>query len=111
MKLRKFKSGLCILFMGIFITKVFLSLAPVFVSLNNKTVNKVIIQLEQETKAEKEDPDKSAIKEKKVFDEEFVSLIECAGVVPAHLNVLHNQQRCLYLQTYHPLVPTPPPNA
>jgi hypothetical protein len=46
------------MFMGIFLAKMVISIAPVFICLDNKTVSAVIMQLEHETKGEKEDPDK-----------------------------------------------------
>ena len=98
------------LFMGIFITKMLLAVAPVFTSLNNKTVNAVITQLEQETKNEKEDPDKGSLKEKKFFDENFVALFEQPDVVVADVSLMHSLEKTLYRQQYHPVVPTPPPN-
>lgn len=110
MKLRDFKLGLCILFIGIFLTKMFLSVAPVFMSLNNKTVNAVITQLEQESKNEKEDPDKGSAKEKKFFDENFIAFFEHPDPIVAEINVLHNREKSLYIQRYHPVVPTPPPS-
>ena len=109
MKLRDFKLGLCILFMGIFM-KMFISVAPVFMSLNNKTVNAVITQLELESKNEKEDPDKGMLKEKKFFDEEFNSMMADHKPLVVEINILHNLEKSLYTEAYHPSVPTPPPN-
>lgn len=110
MKLRDFKIGLCILFMFIFMTKMFISVAPVFMSLNNKTVNAAITQLEQETKGEKDSPEKDTSKDKKFCDEDFmVFTFEHLTIVEEN-NILHNQEKSLYTQVYHPVVPTPPPN-
>ncbi|WCT13052.1 hypothetical protein [Mucilaginibacter jinjuensis] len=111
MKLRDFKLGLCIMFMGIFMTKMFISVAPVFMSLNNKTVNAVITQLELESKNDKEDPDKGTLKEKKFFDEDFVFTIHDYKPLVVEINILHRLEKSLYTQVYHPVVPTPPPNA
>ncbi|WDF54787.1 hypothetical protein [Mucilaginibacter sp. KACC 22063] len=110
MKLREFKIVLCILFMAIFNLKMFISVAPVFMSLNSKTVNAVITQLEQETKGEKESPEKDAAKEKKFCDEHFFSYTYEHVAIIEETNILHNQERSLYTQVYHPVVPTPPPN-
>ena len=96
---------------GHLFTKMFVSVAPAFINLNNKTVNAVITQLEQETKNEKEDPDKASAKEKKFLDEDFITLFEHPYHIVAEINVLHNQERSLYLLHYYPAVPTPPPNA
>lgn len=91
--------------------KMIISVAPVFLVLNNKTVNAAIMQLEQENKSEKDDPDKEGSKDKKFFDEDF----QCAyHAVQIHLEVekpalLHACQQ-LYHETHHLSVPTPPPN-
>ena len=108
-KLRDIKIGLCTLFISIFLIKMAISIAPVFLELNKKTVNAVILQQELETKSDKEDPGKDALKEKKFFDEDFTSLIEHKPLV-VEINVLHNLENSLYIQVYHPVVPTPPPN-
>ncbi|MCJ8211712.1 hypothetical protein MUY27_18480 [Mucilaginibacter sp. RS28] len=111
MKLRNLKIWICMLFMGIFVVKMLISVAPAFLCLNSKTVHAAIMQLEQETKNEKEDPDKDAFKEKKSFDEDLY----CFDFEHVHftqeINRLHNLEKSLYQQVYHPVVPTPPPNA
>ncbi|MBD1392386.1 hypothetical protein [Mucilaginibacter glaciei] len=81
-----------------------------FLSTDNKTVKAVIMQLEHESKTEKEDPDKGSFKEKKSFDENINHLIAYTSFV-AEESVLHNLENSLFTQVYHPIVPTPPPNA
>ncbi|QXV67223.1 hypothetical protein INP83_09095 [Mucilaginibacter sp. 21P] len=110
MKRRTYKHAVAALFLGIFVVKMFISIAPVYLSLDNKHVRAVIMQLEHETKNEKEDPEKDAFKEKKAFDENFVYLNIYRPIVLEN-NILHSQERSLYQQVYHPVVPTPPPNA
>ncbi|SEP45528.1 hypothetical protein SAMN05428947_12255 [Mucilaginibacter sp. OK283] len=109
MKIRKFKILVVAMFMGVFMLKMTLSLAPVFLYLDSKAVSAVILQLEQESKAEKDTPDKDVFKEKKVFDEYDLHSIDFITFV-AETKVLHNMEHALYIQTYHPVVPTPPPN-
>jgi hypothetical protein len=109
MKIRNFKILVAMMFLGVFIIKMAISLAPAFLYLDNKTVSAVILQLEQESKAEKDTPDKDTFKEKKVFDEYDLHAIDFITFV-VETNVLHNQEHCLYKQVYHPIVPTPPPN-
>jgi hypothetical protein len=97
--------------MVIFMAKMIISVAPAFLVLNNKTVNAVIMQLEQENKNEKDDPDKEGAKEKKFFDEDCQYVYHAVHV---HLEVekpalLHACQQ-LYHETHHLSVPTPPPN-
>lgn len=96
--------------MSIFILKMVISIAPKFLSTDSKTVKAVIMQLEHESKTEKENPDKSDFKEKKSFDENINHIIAYRAYV-AETNVLHNLENALYKQVYHPVVPTPPPNA
>jgi hypothetical protein len=99
------------MFIGIFLIKMSISVAPLFLMLNNKTVNAVIMQLELEGKNEKDNAEKDFAKEKKFFDENVVS--HCYALTPILVenNILHNQEHALFVQTYHPEVSTPPPNA
>jgi hypothetical protein len=109
MKIRKNKLLVVAMFMTVFALKMAISLAPVFLYLDSKAVSAVILQLELESKGEKDTPDKDTFKEKKVFDEyDFHSVDFITFVVET--NVLHNQEHSLYIQAYHPVVPTPPPN-
>ena len=110
MKKGHFKLAATFLFMSIFIMKMTISVAPAFLCLNNKAVKAVIMQLENETKSEKEDPEKDAFKEKKVFDETYLHFVVYKTFI-VETNVLHNQEHALYAEIYHPVVPTPPPNA
>jgi hypothetical protein len=87
-----------------------ISVAPLFSFLDDKTVHAVIMQLEQETKTEKDDPDKDVFKEKKVFEPHLMAFFDFRPIL-LETNILHNSENSLYIQTYHPVVPTPPPNA
>lgn len=97
------------MFMSVFMLKMAISLAPVFLYLDSKAVSSVILQLEQESKGEKDTTDKDSFKEKKIFDEYYFHSVDFITFV-VETTVLHNQEHSLYLQTYHPVVPTPPPN-
>lgn len=70
------------------------------------------MQLELETKNEKDDPDKEGGKDKKFFDEHF-QFANPAVQVPVTIKA--NQLLCpkhpLYQPDHHPSVPTPPPDA
>ena len=110
MKSRMIKNSIAALFMGIFMIKMVISIAPVFLCMDNKTISAVIMQLEHESKNEKNDPDKDAFKDKKFFDENVNHLMVYRPVI-AENNILHNLERSLYKQVYHPVVLTPPPNA
>lgn len=109
MKIRNNKIWVVALFMTVFVIKMGISLAPLFSYLDNKTVSAVILQLEQESKAEKESPEKDLMKEKKTFDEYDLHTISFITFI-TESKVLHNQENALYKQVYHPVVPTPPPN-
>lgn len=97
------------MFISIFMIKVTIAIVPTFLDLNKKAVKSAILQLELETKNDKEDPGKDALKEKKFFDEDFTHLLEYKALV-IESNLLHNLENSLYTQVYHPSVPTPPPN-
>jgi hypothetical protein len=110
MKTKGFKTWITMLFMCVFVIKMTISVAPVFLCLDSKAVHAVIMQLELESKNEKEDPDKDTFKDKKVFDETYLHIVEFKSFIVEN-NILHNSENSLYKQVYHPVVPTPPPNA
>ena len=97
------------MFMCVFVVKMGISLAPLFTFLDSNTARAVIMQLEQETKGEKENPDKDAFKEKKSFDEHLLTFFHYDPFL-IETNYLHNQEHALLVQLFHPVVPTPPPN-
>lgn len=109
MNARKFKILIGMLFLTIFLIKMVISLAPVFLYLDNKTVTAVILQLELESKADKDSLEKDAVKEKKVFDETYMHVLAYQSFLNG-VKVLYNSEHCLYKQVHHPQVPTPPPN-
>ncbi|PJJ80363.1 hypothetical protein CLV57_3513 [Mucilaginibacter auburnensis] len=83
---------------------------PVFYLLDAKVAASVILQLEQETKAEKDTTDKDALKEKKDFDEHTYTCFDYTPVL-VQTKHLHHFILSLPVQPYHNAVPTPPPNA
>lgn len=111
MKIRTNKLFVSVLFMMIFLAKMIISIAPAFLSFNNKTVNAVIMQLEQESKNEKEDPEKDASKDKKFFDEDC-QYVHHAVLVPLAIQTpnLLSHPHALYQPGHHLSVPTPPPD-
>ena len=84
---------------------------PIFSMFDSKLAIAVIMQLEHENKTEKGDIDKDAVKEKKAFDDHLISFFEFRPIILQEINVLHNLEKSLLVQPYHPVVPTPPPNA
>ncbi|MDB5005011.1 MAG: hypothetical protein JWQ34_3236 [Mucilaginibacter sp.] len=97
------------LFMFVFVVKMSISLMPLFSFLDSDTARAVIMQLEHESKDEKEKPDKDAFKEKKNFDEHLFTFFHYDPYL-VETNYLHNLEHSLLIQLYHPVVPTPPPN-
>ena len=110
MRSKDFKILVSLIFLFIFTIKMGISLAPLFSSIDSKTAAAVIMQLEQETKGDKDDLSKDTLKEKKAFDDQLLISFEHQHYI-IELNVLYNLEKSLYIQTYHPVVPTPPPNA
>lgn len=98
-----------LLFIVVFATKMAISIVPIFSLLDAKVAASVILQLEQETKAEKDNTDKDAFKEKKEFDEHIYSCFDYRPIL-VETNFLHNQEKALPVKFYHRVVPTPPPN-
>ncbi|WP_157799211.1 hypothetical protein [Mucilaginibacter auburnensis] len=99
-----------LLFMLVFSIKMIISVMPVFYLLDAKVAASVILQLEQETKAEKDTTDKDALKEKKDFDEHTYTCFDYTPVL-VQTKHLHHFILSLPVQPYHNAVPTPPPNA
>ena len=106
---KDFKILVSIVLLSVFFIKMSISLAPLFSFLDSETAHAVIMQLEQETKSEKEGADKDAFKEKKAFDEQLMVFFEYRPFI-IETNILHNLENSLYIQEYHAVVPTPPPN-
>jgi hypothetical protein len=105
----KNKKLIGIIFMAVFVVKMSISLVPLFSFLDSSTARAVIMQLEQETKGEKENPDKDAFKEKKSFDEHLLAVFHYDPYL-LETNYLHNREHSLLVRLYDPVVPTPPPN-
>lgn len=83
---------------------------PLFSFLDSKIAVAVIMQLEHENKTDKDDLEKDGTKEKKSFDELTLAAFEFRPLLLHESNVLHNLEKTLLVQPYHPIVPTPPPN-
>jgi hypothetical protein len=107
MKIKRSTLTACLTFLTIFLVKMVLSVAPVFVELDNKVVNDVIMQLEIEHDTSTETT-KDIAKEK--YSEEPVYHHYSYNPAQKLVAVWHQQNKYLYFQVHHPLVPTPPPN-
>lgn len=99
-----------VILLVIFFGKIAMPLAPLFSSVNTKTGPSLIMLLEHETKSDKEDQDKEMFKEKKLFEDQLLSFFEYKSL-SGEMSILHTLENSLYIQMYHPKVPTPPPNA
>jgi hypothetical protein len=98
-----------LLFIAVFSIKMMISIVPIFSLLDAKVVASVIMQLEQETKGEKDTTEKDSLKEKKSFDEHTYTLFDYEPTL-IETNRLHSKEKTLAVQLYHRVVPTPPPN-
>jgi len=67
------------------------------------------MQLEQESKTDKDDLSKDAFKEKKAFDDQLLTAFEHKYFI-LETQILYTLEKSLFIQSYHPVVPTPPPN-
>lgn len=101
--------GISLIFLFIFAIKMGLSVAPVFISLDKKSVNAVIMQLEHDNDAKKSDSSKEFEKEKKGCDENFTHAL-IFEAFHQHTSLSLAEESTAYSLTYHPSVPTPPPN-
>jgi len=109
MNTRNKRTFASLLFMIVFSVKMIISVIPIFSLLDAKVVASVILQLEQETKGEKDNTEKDSFKEKKDFDEHIYSSFDYKPIL-VETNRLHNKEKALPVQLYHKVVPTPPPN-
>lgn len=97
--------------MFVFALKMTVSVAPLLSTVfDSGTTKAAIMQLEQENKGEKENTDKESFKEKKTFDEHLLAVFHFDPFL-METNFLHNREHALLVQLFHPVVPTPPPNA
>lgn len=110
MFLRKYRILIVMTFMGIFMSKMVISGAPVFFShLDKDLMNAVIMQLESENHGD--DPGKSSVKfveQKLMFhrvDLNYIPQLIAQGIKNSFID--HSRR---YVDPYHPSVPTPPPN-
>ncbi len=103
------RSFACLLLAIVFSAKMIISVIPIFSMLDAKVAASVIMQLEQETKNDKDNTDKDAFKEKKSFDEHTYTFFDYKPIL-VETNRLHNKEKALAVRLYHKVVPTPPPN-
>jgi len=96
--------------MTIFVIKMALSIASVFLSMDGKTVNAVINQLEQESKDEKDAGTKESFKIKKAIDEELLQFVFVPNLHTLTDQLPANTHTETFFDEHYPPVPTPPPN-
>ena len=107
---KQIKKNIRMIFLTIFFIKMVISVMPLFSFMDSKIAAAVIMQLEHENKTDKDDLEKDAAKEKKSFDEHTIAAFEFRPLQLLESNALHNLEKTLLVQPYHPIVPTPPPN-
>jgi hypothetical protein len=110
MFLRKYMVLIVICFMSIFCAKMIISAAPVFICYIDKaTIKSVILQLEQERSEGDSGKDLLKFSDYKVlnlnYSDLYIPLIQSFGISNSYLDHVKR-----YVDPYHPLVPTPPPN-
>lgn len=110
MNFRKYKLLIVSIFLGIFLSKMMISAAPVFFQkIDQDFMVSVIMQLENENHGEENGKSLFKYAEHKIisFKHEFHQLninLDCG--VPSSF-IEHSRR---YVDPYHPSVPTPPPN-
>lgn len=109
MKLRKFKALFAHVFVGIFVAKMVISVAPAFsFKFDSDMMNSVILQLEVEH-GEKDSPNKGTkLSESKLMCHSLSVLNLSGSKVVLDNSFIEHSKR--YVNPYHPSVPTPPPN-
>lgn len=110
MQLRKYKLLIMITFMSIFVSKMIISGAPVFLSqFDDAFMASVIMQLETESQGDDQSKSNAKYSDHKVVvykhDFNSINLVLDCGVPNSFIE--HSRR---YVDPYHPLVPTPPPN-
>ena len=108
----KFKIvGYSLFFLTVFFIKMAISTAPLFLCLDKKVVNAVIMQLELENNA-KENPTES--KDNNSFFKKGIDFIHYNDFEIAQIltidDVDYHFVSKQYIKTFFPRVPTPPPN-
>ncbi|MGZ3754948.1 MAG: hypothetical protein ACXVAY_18770 [Mucilaginibacter sp.] len=110
---RNYKVWVCMLFIAVFAIKTSVCVIPALLSISNKEIKNALTQLELDNKTEKDSSEKDNTSKdflKKVCDD-FNEHIPVFTALLIESNILHNRERSLYVELYHPVVPTPPPNA
>ena len=110
MNLRKYKLLIMITFMSIFVSKMIISGAPVFLShCDDEFMVSVIMQLENENTSEDKGKTGAKFVDYKLvfpkYDLNYVHLDLDCGVPNSFIE--HSRR---YVDPHHPSVPTPPPN-
>ncbi len=108
MLIRKYRSFIVIAFLGIFASKMIISVAPVvFSAIDKGLMNAVIMQIEVENNG-----DEAQKKSLKFSDHKFLSFNITNFKIVLNCSVSNSfiEHSGRYVDPYHPSVPTPPPN-
>ncbi len=111
MVFRKYKICIVVAFLGFFLAKMVISGAPVFfVDIDKQIMNAVIMQIELERSSDG-DSAKTGLKYTDYKLVEFHHIDTFASVIVHFwINNSFIEHSKRYVDPYHPLVPTPPPN-
>ena len=108
---KRFKLSIVVAFLGIFLVKMVICVAPVFINqFDKQTINDVIMQVELE-----HGTDSDTGKHSKIADIKLIDHHTSHHYLPLryHLQVDNSYIEHIkrYVNPYHPMVPTPPPNS
>jgi len=111
MGLKKFRLLIVIAFLGIFMAKLIISVAPVFSSqVDKEMVNNVIMQVELEHCADHENGKTIKYVDLKLIDYHSVNIYHPLRYHFFYINNSYIEHFKRYVDPFHPSVPTPPPN-
>ena len=111
MGLKKFRLLIVIAFLGIFMAKMIISVAPVFSSqVDKEMVNNVIMQVELEHCADHETGKTIKYVDLKLIDYHSVNIYHPLRYHFFYINNSYIEHFKRYVDPFHPSVPTPPPN-
>lgn len=110
MGLKKLKVFIVVLFLGIFVSKMIISAAPVFLAhIDQQFMISVIMQLENENHGDENGKSSVKFVDQKLITHRYemytVSIDLDCGVPSSFIE--HSRR---YVDPYYPSVPTPPPN-
>lgn len=109
MKLSRFRNFIVFLFVGIFTAKMIISISPAFTfSFDSEMMNSVIMQLEVEHSENDSGKSSTKLLDSKLFCDTFNNFKLVDAKIIVNNSFIEHFKR--YVDPFHPMVPTPPPN-